>query len=632
MTTLSFPLPRRVSILAQAFSALALGVALFVGVVLTWVLGYQLVYAGRIFPGISVAGVELSGLPPEQAALKLSRTLAYPISGKVVLRDGDMAWSASPAQLGMVFDASSSARAAYRLGRAPGFFSALSSQVRARAFGYDVAPVVIFDQRVAYQFLQGVAQQIDQPVVEAGLELNGADVVARPGQTGRRLNVDATLIYVSAQLQSFRDGQIDLIVQGMEPELMDVSAQAEAARTILSQPLQLVYPNAQAGDPGPWVYDVPVLAKLIGVQQATNNGRNELRLALDPQALRRILHDIEPHVDRDPVDSRFHFVEASRQLVALTPSTTGRHLDIDGSVEAITAAVLAGQHAVPLVINETQPLVPETATAKDLGIAGLLPSGVQTSYFHGSHPERIQNIVTAAARFDGVLVAPGETFSVGKTLGDVSLDNGFTEALIIYGGRTIKGVGGGVCQVSTTLFRTVFFTGFPVVERVPHAYRVSYYEQTASGLDPKYAGLDATVYSPLVDFKFTNDSAYWILMETSVDVGSRSLTWRFYSTYDGRTAQWDTTGPANLVPAPEALFKVNPDLRQNQIRQTDYAANGADVDVSRTVLKDGAVYFQDHFQTHYEAWQAVCEYGPGTDNPDRKARRETPPLCQPPQF
>ena len=266
------------------------------------------------------------------------------------------------------------------------------------------------------------------------------------------------------------------------------------------------------------------------------------------------------------------------------------------------------------------------ATAQQLGISGLLPNGVQTSYFYGSHAERVQNITTAAARFDGVLVAPGETFSMGNTLGDVSLDNGFTEALIIYGGRTIKGVGGGVCQVSTTLFRTVFFAGFPVVERIPHAYRVSYYEETSSGRDPALAGLDATVYFPLVDFKFTNDTPYWILMETSVS-GS-SLTWKLYSTYDGRTVQWNTTGPQNVVPAPKPLFKVNQDLNPGQITQSDYAANGADVTVERTVLRNGAVYFQDQFKTHYEAWQAVCEFAPGMPSPEKVAKRQN--LCLPP--
>ena len=204
---------------------------------------------------------------------------------------------------------------------------------------------------------------------------------------------------------------------------------------------------------------------------------------------------------------------------------------------------------LPLVINEAQPKIAGTATAEQLGIRELVSS--ETSYFYGSSPERIQNIEAASARYHGVLVAPGETFSMGEYLGDVSLENGFAEALIIYGGRTIKGVGGGVCQVSTTLFRTVFFGGFPIVERYSHAYRVSYYEMIASGgVDSSLAGMDATVYFPLVDFKFTNDSPYWILMETYVDVAARTLTWKFYSTSDGRTVTWDTTGVTNVVSAP----------------------------------------------------------------------------------
>jgi vancomycin resistance protein YoaR len=216
---------------------------------------------------------------------------------------------------------------------------------------------------------------------------------------------------------------------------------------------------------------------------------------------------------------------------------------------------------------------------------------------------------------------------MGETMGDVSLDNGFAEALIIYGGRTIKGVGGGVCQVSTTLFRTVFNAGFPVVERTPHAYRVSYYEETpGGGVDPRLAGLDATVYFPLVDFKFTNDSPYWILMETYM--GSSSLTWKFYSTSDGRSVTWDTSGVTNVVPAPPPSFEENPDLRKNEMKQVDWAANGADVTVTRTVSRGGTVLFQDQFVTHYQPWQAICQYGPDSKNPEKLAGEKN--LCRNP--
>src|SRR6202142_1965950 len=597
MSALSYPASQRTPLLAQLLTAFVGGIVLFLGAIFLWTLGYQLIYAGRIFPGVSVAGVDLSGMSPQDAALKLSQTLSYPISGKVLFQDGNKVWVAQPAQLGMVFDPSSSAQAAYQLGRSGGLFAALNGQVRARGFGEDVAPVIIFDQRVAYQYLQVLSRQVDQPMVEASLHLNGTNVVAQPGQAGRLLNLDANLIYVSARLQTFQDGDVPLVIQEVQPTIIDLSTQAEIARQILSQPLKLVISDTQQGDPGPWVYDVQVLANMIGIQKVKNGDKANMQVALDPGALHQILTGIETQVDRQASNAKFHFNDATGQLEepALFPSQTGRKLDVDASSKAIQNALLNGDHTVPLVIQETQPTLPDSATAQQLGITQIVSQ--QTTYFWGSSAARIQNITTAAARFDGVLVAPGETFSMGQAMGDVSLDNGFTEALIIYGGRTIKGVGGGVCQVSTTLFRTVFFGGYPVVERVPHAYRVSYYEETSSGsVNPLLAGLDATVYFPLVAFQFTNDSPYWILMETYVDLGSRSLTWKLYSTSDGRKVTWNTTGPQNIVPAPDPSYVENPDLNPGQITQTDYAANGADVDVTRTVTKNNVLYFQDDFK------------------------------------
>ncbi|HTP02730.1 MAG TPA: VanW family protein [Anaerolineales bacterium] len=628
MTTAAYPISRRAPFLAQAVTAIIIGLILFLGFVLTWVVGYQLWYAGRIFPGVSVAGVPLSGLSPDEAAVKLNAALSYPITGKVVFREADRAWVVAPVQLGMVFDPSASARTAYQLGRGGGLFAALDGQIRARTLGYDISPVIIFDQRVAYQYLRGLAQQVDQPVVEASLKIDGSNVTAISGQPGRLVDLEATLAGLSGQLQKFQDGEVALVVHEAQPALTDVSAEADSARQIVSQPLQVTMPDAQAGDPGPWVFQPEVLAHMIGLEKVEAGGSGQVRVSLSPQILQQMLSGVESQVDRKAADARFHYDDASGQLQPISQSQTGRTLNIGASIKAINDALLRGEHSVPLVVTVTQPQVSDTATAQELGITGLLPDGVQTSYFYGSHAERIQNITTAAGRFDGVLVAPGETFSMGQTLGDVSLDNGFTEALIIYGGHTIKGVGGGVCQVSTTLFRTVFHTGFPVIQRVPHAYRVSYYEETPGGLDPSLAGLDATVYFPLVDFEFKNDSPYWILMETYVDTSSQSLTWKFYSTYDGRTVQWSTTGPQNIVQAPAALFKENSDLSPGQITQTDYAANGADVTVNRTVLMNGAVHFQDQFQTHYEPWQAVCEYAPGMDNPEKNAKRKG--ICQPP--
>jgi len=622
MASISQPY-QRVPLFPQIVAALVSGVTLFFVAVIAWVVGYQLLYAGRIFPGVSVAGVDLSGMTPSDAAVKLHQTLSYPVSGKILFRDGEKAWVASPAELGMVFDPSSSAMTAYRLGRSGGLFQALSEQIRARAGGVYIQPVIVFDQRVAYQYLRQIAQQVDQPVREAGLSLEGTNVVATPGQVGRELKIDATLVYLGAQLQTFSDGEVPLVIQEIQPQVIDVSAQAETARMILSQPLTLVVPNAGASNPGPFVYDVQVLANLLGVQKTADG----VQVVLNTAGLSEMLQVVKSRVDRPAQNARFIFNDNTRQLEVIAESQTGLVVDVDASVRAINEALLRGEHTVPLVIVEQQPKVASTATGAELGITELL--WAETSYFYGSSPERIQNIQAAASRFHGVLVAPGEVFSMGETMGDVSLESGFAEALIIYGGRTIKGVGGGVCQVSTTLFRTAFFAGFPIVERYSHAYRVSYYEMTASGaIDPRLAGLDATVYFPLVDFKFKNDSPYWILMETYVNVNARTLTWKFYSTKDGRSVSWDTSGPTNVVPAPPPLYEENPELGKNEMKQVDWAANGADVTVTRTVYQNGTVLFQDQITTHYEPWRAVCQYGPDSKKPEKLAEEKN--LCRSP--
>jgi len=572
---------------------------------------YQFNYAGKIFPGVTVAGVDVSGLAPIDAAAKMVQTLTYPYSGRLVFRDGERIWVATPTQLGMLFDPGASANIAYALGRNGGLFRSLNDQLNARQMGVDVPPVVVFDQRAAYQYLQTLSTEINQPVQEAHLEVSGTQVIAAPGQTGRALNIEATLLKVSAQLQSFRDGEVLLAVDEVQPEVMDVTPQVEQARRLLSNSLTLTLPDAVEGDPGPWVIEPAALAQLLIIQRVRTEVGVQFQLALDTQKIEKYVDNISGDVNRDPTNARFTFNDETRQLDLIQPAVIGRAVKIGESVDAINTGALSGETSIALKLDIKTPAVTSDATAASLGITENIYT--YTSFFRGSGAARMQNIQTAAAQFHGLLIAPGQTFSMGQIMGDVSLDNGYAEALIIYGGRTIKGVGGGVCQVSSTLFRTAFFAGFPIVERHPHAYRVLYYEQVKGGIDPNLAGLDATVYFPLVDFKFTNDTPYWLLMETYFSPKTQTLTWKFYSTSDGRTVEWNTTGLQNVVEAPEPVYTENPDLPLGEVKQVDYAAAGADVTVTRTVFRDGAVYLSDIFKTSYEPWQEKWEYGPGTE-------------------
>ncbi len=616
MTTIaSSPASTPRLILPRALLSLFGGVLLAALAIASFALGYQYRYYGRIYPGVSVAGIPLAGLTPDQAAAYLWETITYPDQGRIVFQDGNTVWVATPAELGMVLDANASVQAAYQLGREGGLLRRFTAQFAATYMGVDLPPQFVYDENAAQAYLRNLAETIDRPVIEAAIGVNGIEVQMNPGQVGRSLNVEATLTALRDQLQTLTDGVVPLVVEETPPVIFDASQQAELAQRILDAPLVIRDPDAPADAPVEWVIEPQTLAGMLTIERVPGPEGGEIyQVGIDTARLAAFLESIAPGLERTPENARFVFNDETRELEVIAPGVTGRSLLIAESVAAINQNLIAGEHTIDLVFDYILPDAPDTATAADLGITELVSE--QTSYFYGSSAPRIQNIQVAASRFHGVLVPPGATLSMAEILGDVSLDNGFAEALIIFGDRTIKGVGGGVCQVSTTLFRTVFFGGYQIDERYQHAYRVYYYELTASGSqDTNLAGLDATVYVPLVDFKFTNDSPYWLLMETYVDVPGRSLTWKFYSTSDGRQVEWSTTGLQNKVPPPEPLYVENPDLAKGEIRQVDWAVEGAVVTVERTVTREGEVIHHDTFTTNYRPWRAVYEYGPGTKLP-----------------
>jgi vancomycin resistance protein YoaR len=613
--------------LGKAAAALAGALLLCLIVLVVGISGYRMVYRGRIFPGLTMGWVDLSGQSPTGAAEALAEAYAFPVEGTITLQYEDLSWEAAPAELGLYFSPNYNAEVAYQTGRSGGILERIGAQIQLFRHGMSLAPRFVMDERMGTEYLQIIADEINQPPVEASLQLEGLDVVVQPGQIGRELDIPASLEVIALQMRRLRDGALPLMVQETYPEILDVSAQAESARQILSQPLKLSIPDAGQGDPGPWELSRETLVEMMVIERVSTPEGMTYRIALDAENLRGWLEKKAKRINREPVNARMYFDDDTRELVLIEQEVTGLALDIDQSIVRIEEELAAGNHQVDLVVERQSPEITRESTAGELSITELVSS--YTSYYYGSDAARIKNIATAAAKFHGIFVAPGETFSMADQLGDVSLDEGYAEAWIIYGDRTIKGVGGGVCQVSTTLFRTVFFGGFPVVERYPHSYRVLYYEQTpGGGHNSKLAGLDATVYVPLVDFKFKNDTDHWLLMETYVNKGARTLTWKFYSTSDGRTVDWSTTGLKNKKDPPDPVYEENPELAKGEVRQVDWAVEGATVTVTRNVYRDGSKLWTDVFRTKYQPWAAVCQYGPGTGkmppknpNPDNPCKK-----------
>jgi vancomycin resistance protein YoaR len=593
-------------------SAVLLAAAL-TAVVLTSVSAfvYDSSNSGRVFPGISVYGLDLSGLSAAEAAYRMNEGFYYPRDGRITFTYEGRTWAATPADLGLGLDLLATVNDAYAFGRSGDSVDNLSRQMQARFSGVAVPPVLQFDFGRAMAYLQQIAAEVDTPAQEAKLELNGMEVTALPGQMGKRLDTASMLSLVAVPIGSLADAEIPLQVVEYSPDVLDASSQAAAARELLAQDFLLSIGEPMPGDPPAWTLTPAMLVDMLSFRKVSDSGGSRYTLALDEGKLNAMLEPLRGTLSRKVENARYQFDDAASALALYIPSQRGRELNVEQSIQSIQNAVAQGGHGAALAFDFVDPEIGDDKTAAELGIGGLLPNGSQWTSFRGSADARIHNIILASEKFNGLLVKPGETFSMGEQLGDVSFDTGYAEALIILGNRTIKGAGGGVCQVSTTLFRVVFMTGLPITERHSHAYRVGYYE---SGDGPVHlgAGFDATVFFPDVDFKFINDTPSWLLMETEVDRNAGRLYWRFYSTSDGRTVEYNSTGVRNEVDPPDPKWEENDKLQPGEVKQVDWAVKGADVTVTRTVYRNNQVILADRFATHYLPWGAVCQYHPDT--------------------
>jgi vancomycin resistance protein YoaR len=166
-----------------------------------------------------------------------------------------------------------------------------------------------------------------------------------------------------------------------------------------------------------------------------------------------------------------------------------------------------------------------TADAKAMGITGVVGSYTTT---YGGTPGRLNNVQLVAELIDGALVAPGARFSFNETTGERNAAKGFEEAPVIINGELQNGIGGGVCQVSTTVFNAAFEAGLSIEKRTNHALYIGHYP----------TGRDATVNYPDLDLVFRNDTDKWLLLRTFVGPGS--LTVNLYGTPTGRRVETET--------------------------------------------------------------------------------------------
>jgi vancomycin resistance protein YoaR len=594
---------------ASAITAVALVVFLGIASYTLYASSFQ----DRVYPGVFVNGLDLSGLNSSEAALQLAGAFTYPQRGKIIFRYGEKTWVAAPRDLGLTLDYLTSIHTALSVGRSTDDFTNALTVFQSRFDGVNVSPVLQYDARQTLTYLQAIASEINRPTVEATLTLDGGSVVAQPGQVGRAVDLNTMLALVSVPIGHLTDGEIPVMVHDLPPQILDASAEADSARALLSQNFSLTLPDAQPGDPGPWLLTTANLYEMLRLVHVNEADGMRYTLTLDTDKLTAYLQSLSASVVKPQQNARFTFDTNTGQLVLYRSAVRGRSLDIPQSVTAIQDAVTRGEHSAVLSAASTEPPVNDHSTAEQLGIKEELPHGWQYTSFAGSPPERIQNIVVASEALNGVLVAPGELFSMAKYIGAVGAETGYSDGLVIIGNKIVKGPGGGVCQVSTTLFRVALMNGFPIAARSAHALRVGYYEN-GDGPVKLGIGYDATVFLPEVDFEFVNDSPYYLLMMTSVDKANNRLNWHFYSTWDGRVVVTKSDGIQNETNPPDDQWIPDPTIPKKGFSFFYHAQKGADVTVHRYITRNGGTT-QDLFKSHYLPWPNQCLYNPASPFP-----------------
>jgi len=559
------------------------------GFVLFLIVAYFLLFLGRISPGVFVAGISLGGKTPEEAIKILSTNINPP--QKITLEVNDQVFDIGLEKVAFSYDFQKSAQAAYSLDKTGNIFYDIWQKINIPFRKTNQGLRLSLNEELLLETILDISEQASTEPIQPSAKLISGQIVIEKGQAGQDLDVEQLRNNIGQSLAYFDTDSINIPLKEIDPSITDSEADVFRTRVenLINKSLYLTFEYQT------YTYRNDELFALLNPTEEYND-----------EQINTLVIDIASDTNRAPHNSTFIFEEG--RVKEFSPAKKGVEITIsslssmiEGNLRTLEST---GDKSVSIEIPyETKAPDIETGDVNNLGINQLIGRG--SSRYRGSISSRVHNLSHAATMFNGVLVTPGETVSFNNILGDVSQLTGYQQAYIIKDGKTVLGDGGGVCQVSTTLFRAILDAGLPVIERRAHAYRVGYYEQDSS------VGFDATVYSPTTDLKFKNDTPGHLLIQTITNTAAASLVFEIYGTSDGRTAS--TTKPivTDVVPPPEDLYTDDPSLPEGTIKQIDWKAWGAKSRFTYTVLREGETIYNKTFYSNYKPWQAIFLRGTG---------------------
>jgi len=596
--------------IALICGASLLGIALLIFV-------YNLLYSQKIFPKTYVGNINLGGKTEKEAEEVLSSQIQGVKDSKIQIMVGGKTFETSPADLNVAYNANSSAELAWGVGRQGTFRKIFVEQIKSVFTSNRKLIVFSFSNQNLSDLVTKMQNEVNVSEKDASIKIVDMNPEITEEKQGKDLSFAKATNGIINTLGNFKK-ELSLNVDIIDPKITKDNANDALVKTkiiLASTGLTLKSDkdsyNLKAQDYSEWLMFVGILGSKSSIDDTVGNlkvtqGKTTdtwmLDVQVNPAKVGDYVNGIASGINQAPQDAKFKVEDG--KVTAFQVSQTGYDLDKEKAIGQISTAILSGAKEITLPVKVSNPEI-SSDSAGSLGLTELIGEG-DTSW-RGSPPNRIHNLTLGSEKISGTIVKPGEEFSTVKTIGEIDASTGFLPELVIKNStQVVPDFGGGLCQVSTTLFRAVLNSGLKITDRTPHSFRVSYYEPPV--------GMDATIYDPAPDFKFVNDYKTPILIWAIP--GSNTLSFQIYGTKDGRKIDISTPWVGNYVSPGDPIYTESASMGPGEIRQVERATPGCSASFTyKVTAADGSSLENETFTSKYVPLSNSYLYGPGTEIP-----------------
>lgn len=607
----------------KIFKYLILSIIGFMVLFLLFFGGYSIIFAKKIYTNQYIGEINFSGKNKDQAKDilqdKTKEFIGKNIELKYTGKDGETrVYAIKPSDLGLQYNIDVTTDNLWHYGRTDNIFTSFWQQFRSVFQKNGHQSEYTINEDSINQKISEIASQVDNPEKDFSLSYSGGEFVLTSGRKeGERIDQNEIKATIKHQVSSIQGEEINFQSKVYKPQVDEAKAKKrlEEANGILKAGELAVEFEAQK---------FPADVDTIGSFIVSKIKGDDLEIAFNEDRLKIFVQNIAQNINVTPQNATLK-VSGGKASVFQT-ARLGKTLDQVQTVVDIENALSARlpnstSNASPTrIILKVEINKPEITddTINNLGIIELVGTGMTD--FKKSPVNRVHNINIGAAAINGTLVKPGETFSTLGRLGKIDASSGYLEELVIKENSTVPEFGGGLCQVSTTLFRATMNAGLKITERSNHKYRVSYYEPPA--------GMDATIYDPAPDFKFVNNYASYILIQAKVE--GTKITFDIYGTKDGRVATVSNPEIYDTVEPGPAVMVETDTLPAGEKKQIEKSHQGASTKFFYKVIRGSETLQEKIFTSKYVAWPEKWLVGKGAA-PVPPEVPPTPPVAPTPE-